>query len=89
MAAVPQEVHSVVEGEVALMEAEVVVLAPEAGVRSVIEEDPEVVVDSVIEEEEVAEAVPEVALVLVPRSSFNPMRDSKAFMSSVERTMLS
>ena len=85
MVAVPQEDHSVVEVEVALMEAEVVVLAlPEAEV-SVIEE----VVVAEEEPQEEAEAVPEVALVLVPRSSFNPMKDSKAFTFSVERTTLS
>ena len=83
-AEVPQEVHSVVEVEVALMEAEVVVSVPvdHLVVEEVIEDE----VDSAVEApQEEAEA----ALVPVPRSSFSPMNDSKAFTFSVERTTLS
>jgi hypothetical protein len=48
----------------------------EAVIAEVAEVDQEVVV---VIEEEAAEAVAEVASVLAPRSSFNPMRDSRAF----------
>ena len=51
-------------------------------------EVPQEAAEVVIEEEEAAEAVPEVVSALEPRSSSNPTRDSRAFSFSEAKTML-